>query len=415
MSKKCRMCKGTKFKEVIDFGQSPLVNSLLTKEEFGIEKTFPLVVEQCQRCHLVQTKNMVDAAKIYREVDYLFFSSDMPNLDTYFKRFADDVKRFLTLGDFIVEIGSNDGIFLKHLKEFKILGVDPASNVVLRALKNGVPTLSDFFNENTARRIKNEWGKASLITGFNCIAHLDDLDGLMRGVESLLRDDGVFVVEANYWKDMVKNLNYALIYHDHFSYFTLKNWIDYAPKFGMQVFDAEIPPAQGDIPDIDTDKAQEEFNIRVFLSKDKRPCTERMKQVLAEEEGLDSYETVEKYAKDVKASAKKLGDLIRELKDKGHTIAGYGAAAKGFSVLKLAEIDQRHIDYFIDDSPAKQNKYAPVSHIPIYKRENQKPDYFLITAPNYANVIIGKEQEFIKNGGKFITIKSEIIDGLHKS
>lgn len=400
------MCGSTKFKEVLDFGEAPLVNSLLNKEEFGTEETFQLGIKQCQKCYLVQVNSPIDATEIYKEVDYLFFSSDMPNLNAYFEDFANDVRDFMTYGDFIVEIGSNDGVFLQHLKkDYKVLGVDPASNVVLRALKNGIPTLSDFFNENTARRIKNEYGQANLITGFNCIAHLDNLDGLMRGVKTLLRDDGIFVVEANYWGDMVKNLNYALIYHDHFSYFTLKNWVDYASKFGMQVFDAIIPPAQGDIPDIDKDKAQEEFNIRIFLSKDDRTCTRRMFQILEQEEGLASYKTVEKYAKDVKASAKKLGDLVRKLKKEGATIAGYGAAAKGFSVLKLAGINENHIDYFIDDSPAKQNKYAPVSHIPIYPRENQKPDYFLITAPNYANVIIGKEQEYLKNGGKFITIK----------
>lgn len=412
MKKTCRMCGGKKFKDVINLGNHPLfVNNLLTKENLKDDKTYPLLVEQCQSCFLVQIRNIVNPSDIYQKADYLFFSSDMPNLSDYFKMFAEDAKNFLAPNDLVVDIGSNDGILLKHFKDYRVLGIDPSTNVVLRALKNGIPTVSDFFTKQVARKIKGEWGQASLITGFNCIAHTDTLDDLMEGVKTLLTNDGVFVVECNYWGDMVRNKNYALIYHDHFSYFTLNDWVNYAKKFGMNVFDAEIPPAQGDIPDIEKEKAADAFNIRIFIDNEKRPQTERMKQILKGEESLHSYETARQYSKDVKEQAKKLGDLIKGIKSEGKTIAGYGAAAKGFTVLKLAEIDSRYIDYFIDDSPAKQNKYTPISHIPIYPRENQNPDYFLIAAPNYVNVIINKENEYLNNGGKFITIEGKIIDG----
>ena len=412
MRKKCRMCKGSEFKTVIDLGEHPLfVNNLLTKENLKNDKTYPLVVEQCQKCFLVQIRDIVNPKDIYQKADYLFFSSDMPNLSDYFKKFADDAMQFLNEGDLVVDIGSNDGVLLKHFKDQNVLGVDPSTNVVLRALKNGVPTVSDFFTQQVARKIKGEWGEAKLITGFNCIAHTDTLDDLMEGVKTLLTDEGVFVVECNYWGDMVRNTNYALIYHDHFSYFTLKDWVDYAKKFGMNVFDAQIPPAQGDLPDIEESKAADAFNIRIFIDRNVRPQTEGMKHILESEEGLHSYETAHQYSKDVKEQAKKLGDLIRGIKAEGKTIAGYGAAAKGFTVLKLAEIGSECLDYFIDDSPAKQNKYTPISHIPIYPRGTQKPDYFLIAAPNYVNVIVNKEKEYLANGGKFITIEGEIING----
>ncbi len=398
-NKNCRMCGGTRFEKVIDFGENPLVNSLLTEKEIGTEETAPLVVYQCQDCHLVQIKEIVDSHQIYQDVDYLYFSSDMPMLSDYFKKFAKDVEeRFLEQGDFICEIGSNDGVFLSHLANYRILGIDPALNVVLRALNKGIPTIPEFFTERVAKKIRNEFGEAKLITGSNCIAHLNDLEDLMRGVKTLLTNDGIFVVECNYWGGMVKNKNYALIYHDHFSYFSLQNWVDYAEAKGLKVFDAIVTPAQGG-------------SLRVFMDRGKREMTDRCIELLRREmkTELNTYKTCQRYEKEVKEQARQLGDLINKLKEEGNVIAGYGAAAKGFSVLKLAGIDNNQIDYFIDDSPAKQGKFTPISHIPIYKRESQNPDYFFITAPNYKDVIIEKEIEFRNSGGRFITIDGEII------
>ena len=397
----CRMCRGTEFEEVINFGDTPLVNGLLTEEEFGTEEVKNLTVVQCQKCFLVQIKDVVDSEEIYRNVDYLYFSSDMPELSNYFKIFAQYVgRRFLTYGDSVAEIGSNDGILLQHLREYNVLGIDPAINVALRALKRGIPTLPLFFTYKLAQKIKNEYGQFQLIAGFNCIAHLNDLNDVMLGVKELLTPDGVFVVECNYWGDMVKNTNYALIYHDHFSYFTLKNWVDYANKNKLKVFDAITTPAQGG-------------SLRVFMAHN-REMTDRCQNLLRDEEksNLNSYEVAQKYGKSAHRKAKRLGNLIRRLKADGYSIAGYGAAAKGFSVLKLAGLDEKQIDFFVDDSPAKQDKFTPISHIPIYARDNiEEPDYFLITAPNFKDVIIKKEREYLKNGGKFITINSEIIDG----
>lgn len=399
----CRICKKEKFEEVIDFGSNPLVNSLLTKEECGSEVTYPLVIKQCQSCFLVQNTTPISGKKIYTDQDYLYFSSDMPGLEEYFKEFADDIKeRFNTY--FVVEIGSNDGIFLKNFEELsRVLGIDPSTNVALRAEKNGIPTVPQFFSERLADQVKNEWGQADVIMGANCIAHLDDLHDLMKGVTNLLSEDGVFIVECNYWGGMVKNKNYALIYHDHFSYFSLINWIDLAKMFGMRVFDAVVTPAQGG-------------SLRVFMCKDQRVTTDRLESLFMDENNmeLNALKVVQKYAKDVQAEAKKLGTLVKKLKAEGKTIGGYGAAAKGFSVLKLAGITDE-ISFFVDDSPAKQGKYTPVTHIPIFAREYVKnPDYFLITAPNYKDAIIEKEEEYLDKGGKFITVEGEIIDGQSK-
>lgn len=397
--KPCRFCKGKNFHPVLDMGQNALVNSLLSHEQLNRkEETYPLKVVRCEECSLVQIEDPIDSNKIYKEVDYLYFSSDMPGLSDYFKEYAEELKdRFLSVGDFVVEIGSNDGIMLEHfVDKCKIFGVDPATNVVLRALKRGIPTLPLFFNKRVAQQIAFEWGKAKVMYGNNCIAHIDDLDSVMKGVKELLTDDGVFVVECNYWGGMVKNKNYALVYHDHFSYFSLKNWADIANKYGMQVFDATVTPAQGG-------------SLRVFMGKSAKDMTKRCLHLIHEEvtSKLNTKEVAIQYGKDCVEEAKKLHDVVDKIKKEGNIIAGYGAAAKGFSVLKLANLGKDHISYFVDDSPAKQGKYTPITHIPVVTRNERKdPDYFFITAPNYAETIMKKEEDF---KGKFILCDGTVV------
>src|SRR3990167_2711380 len=307
-NKVCRMCDGTVFRKVINFGKNALVNSLIEKENLDkTESVFPLVVNQCQNCHLVQITNIVDAHEIYKNVDYLYFSGDMPGLSDYFKEYASDlITRFLEPWDFVVEIGSNDGTMLKHFEEMKVLGVDPASNVVVRALKDKIPTVAEFFTDRLAKSIVREYGKAKLVFGNNCIAHLNDLRGLMEGVRTLLADNGVFVVECNYWGGMVKNKNYALVYHDHFSYFSLKNWADIADRYGMQVFDAVVTPAQGG-------------SLRVFMSKGAVTMTKRCLDLVKEEvfSKLNTKEVAIQYGKDCIAEAQKLFETISNIKTEG--------------------------------------------------------------------------------------------------
>ena len=395
MAKKCRICGGLAFKDVLDMGDNTLVNNLVEEKDLDkTEATYPLLVEQCQGCFLVQIVNPVDTHKIYQAQDYLYFTGDMPTTDAYFKEFVIELKRYLKTNSVVVEIGSNDGTMLSHFKGYKILGVDPSTNVVIRALSKGVPTLSSGFNEQNARNIKQEFGSTDLIGGANCIAHINDIHSLMRGVKELLSDEGVFWVECNYWGGMVKNKNYSLVYHDHYSYFSLKNWFDLAQMYDMEIFDSYVTPAQGG-------------SLRVLMSKNKRPRTPRLIDLMEEETSLNNYATAKGYGEDCIKEAKKLKEKIEEIKKDGKSIAGYGAAAKGFSILKLAGIDETHIDYFVDDSPAKQGKYTPVSHIPVVARKDRPdPDYFFITAPNYEKEIIEKEKDF---KGQFITSDCRII------
>ena len=402
-NKTCRMCSSKSFFNVINLGKHPLVNSLIGKKELNKkDPIYPIVVKQCRSCKLVQLVNIIDANEIYKKVDYLYFSSDMPQLDKYFKEYAEDIKkRFLKMNDFVVEIGCNDGIMLKHFqKKCKVLGVDPATNVVLRTLKKKIPALPMFFSEELAKKISLEWNKAKVVVANNCVAHLNDLRDLIKGVRLLLTNDGVFIVECNYWGGMVDNVNYSLIYHDHYSYFSIKVWIDFAKKYKMKVFDAVITPAQGG-------------SLRLFVSKDNRPATERLIKLgkAEREKKLNTFSASIKYKKNVMSISKKLRDLVINLTKKGKRVAGYGAAAKGMTILKCSNIGSKLV-YFVDDSPAKQGYYSPVDHVPIISRkeaERKLPDYFIILAPNYSDVILNKEKNFRKNGGKFIIPKNGII------
>lgn len=397
----CRMCNGKNVEMFLDLGRHTLMNNLVRKEDLSKkEEDYPLQVGFCHDCNLVQLMYIVDARKIYRDVDYLFYSSDMPTLEQYFKEYAEELKNnYLRSDDLLVEIGSNDGILLSLFqKPIRVLGIDPATNVVLRALRKGIPTLSGFFTKDVGRKVAHEWGKAKIVTGANCIAHLADLQDLMAGVTELLREDGVFCIEANYWGGMVQSLNYSLIYLDHYSFFSLAVWQTFASRFEMHVFDAYVTAAQGG-------------SLRLFLVKDDRPQSSRLKELERRERDthLNTFEVAQNYANRVNQRRKEIAEVLREIKDEGKIIAGYGAAAKGLSILRSSNIGGETISYFVDDSPAKQGWFTPGSHIPIYKRNDvQNPDYFMVLAPNYANVIMAKEKDFVANGGKFIVPKEQI-------
>ncbi len=409
--KQCRMCKSTNVFPFLDMGKQPLVNSLLTKEQLNEkEEVHRLTVSFCEDCGLVQIVNPIEAKKIYQDVDYLFFSSDMPGLKEYFKQYYENsMLKYLKYNNLVVEIGSNDGILLDIIKtryhsdwlemppkeQIRVLGVDPATNVVLRALKNGVPTIPLFFTEDTAKKIVKEWGKAQVITGNNCIAHLNDLHDLMKGIDVLLANDGVFIVEANYWGGMVKNTNYSLIYHDHFSYFSFTVWQKFLKQFGFELVDAIVTEAQGG-------------SMRMTIArKGKYTVSNNVKDWLTKEkkEKLNTIETCNKFANEVKQAAKKLNKLVKNIVENNGKIAGYGAAAKGFTILNMSKLGKNELVCCIDDSPAKQNMFVPLNHVPILSRKDAEKvefDHILILPWNYRQIIMEKEKEFKEKGGKFI-------------
>lgn len=404
----CRMCASKNLKGILHLGKHSLVNSYLKKNELNKrELLLPLKISRCSKCSLIQVLKTVNPKDIYNDGKYLYFSKDVPGLSKYYKEYANFIlkKKFAKKGDLVIEIASNDGILLQHLKnKVNILGIDAAPNAVLRALRFEIPTFPSLFNFKTSRLVKHEFGKAKVLMANQCIAHVDDLRDFMEGVDNLLDDKyGTFIFETGYWGNMVKRTIYEQIYHDHFSYFSLKVWENFSKFYNLYLFDAVVTPAQ------------DNCSIRVFFSRKKLKQTARLKKLIKEEKilKLNTLEKSLEFKVKVKNSWKNLRNALIDLKKKNNKIVAYGASAKAGTISTCAKIDSSLIDFFIDDAPSKQGKYTPIFHIPILSRKSafkKKIDYILILAVNYADIIMKKEKKFKEKGGKFIIPRGERIE-----
>lgn len=395
----CRMCKSSSLEPFLDLGVLPLANSFVTSGT-APEQRFPLQVCVCSHCWLSQLVYVIDKSRLFR--DYIYFSSGssgIPKLSKHFEQYAKEVaERFLKPGDFVLELGSNDGVLLSWFKENgqKILGVDPARNIAKTANENGIPTLPEFFSKELAERIAKEQGLPELIIANNTVAHIDDYQELFGGISNLLAPDGVFVFEAPYLVDMFENLTYDTIYHEHLSYFTVRPFVRFLERFGLEMFDVKVTPTQGQ-------------SLRIFVGHEgAQKKTGTVANLIAKEMEmkLDDIETYHELAKRVEESRIRLKQTLKDLKERGKRIAGYGAPAKGNTVLNYCGIGTETLDYILDDMPSKQGLLTPGTHVPVVSHETAKadpPDVYLLLAWNYKEDILKREQAFIENGGTFIT------------
>lgn len=392
----CRLCKSPKLEQFLDLGAQPPANAFLRKENFDKEENFPLRIGICRNCFFVQLMDVVDPDTLFKE--YLYTSSTSPVFVKHFEdyaRFIDD--RFHVKGGLVVDIGSNDGILLKpfHALGANILGIDPARMIAEKATKEGVPTITGYFTENVAREILLKHGKAKAITANNVFAHIHDLDEVMRAVRILLSEDGVFVIEAPYLRVFLEDKLFDTIYHEHLSYIALAPLVPFFAKYGMEIVDVEMVSSHGG-------------SVRIMVAeKDAHTQEARVAQYVAEEKtaGLENIETYEKFALDVVENRRLLLELLGGLKKSGKHIAGYGAPAKGNTLLNFMHIGPDLVEYIVDDSPLKQGLFTPGMHIPVVSGERLKedtPDYLFILAWNFADSIMKKNAEFSSKGGKFI-------------
>jgi len=394
----CRICKSKNLKQFLNLGEMPLANSFLKNEDLTRpELKFPLRVLFCGNCGLSQLGEVVDPNILFK--DYVYLSSGMPKkFSEHFKNYADEIiGRFIkSKKDLVVEIGSNDGILLSVFKnKTRILGVDPAENIAKVATENGIETIADYFSETLAGEIAKKYGRARVIMGNNVVAHIDDHHDLVKGVKALLTDDGVFVFEAPYMRDMFDNLTFDTIYHEHLSYLTVKPFSLLFKQFGMEIFDIKEMPVHG-------------VSLRVYAAKAgaheiKPAVAEYLKR--EEEMGFDKFETYLKLAERIGELKEKVVNNLIDLKSKGKKIAGYGAPAKGNTLLNYFNIGLEALDCITESLPSKIGLFSPGTHIPIVSIEEVRknpPDYYLLLAWNYKDVILEKEREFINKGGKFI-------------
>ena len=393
------MCKNSDLKKFLDLGFSALSDNFLTEEQLNYPETFyPLQVCICNECGLWQLSYVVPPELMFNE-DYPYESSTTKTGREHYTTMAIDiVNRFdLQPDSLVIDIGSNVGVLLSGFKSkgLRVLGVDPSPNQAKTAIKNGIDTLIEFFSSKLAKKILDKYGKASVITGTNIFAHIDDLDDFLKSVDILLHEKGVFVIESPYLPNLVDNLEYDTIYHEHLSYLSLKPITKLCERFSMQVFDVETQKIHGG-------------SMRYFIGrKGIRPISEKISEFLSLEEKKEIYsdDRLQKFAQDVENQRSELMTLLTDLKKAGKKIVGISAPAKGNTLLNYCKIGPEILDYATEKATSKIGKYTPGMHIPIYPDEkllSDKPDYAVILAWNFAEEIIKNNQEYRDKGGKFI-------------
>jgi len=400
--KKCAFCGSTALTDVIDFGEVALAGAFLKQEDIPQEKKYPLVIVFCNECYAVQVRDHIDP-KVLFETDF-YFSSAIKTLRDHFADYASEVAgRFLPepKNAVVVEFGSNDGVLLEPLAAQGIgtvIGVDPARNIVDSIKNDQLVLINDFFNVPAATTIANKHGKADLVMANNVFAHITDINGTTEAVRKVLADDGVFIFEVHYLGKIIQNLQYDFIYHEHIYYYSLLALENHLARHDMVIFDIKPIPIHGG-------------SIRYYAAKKgSRHAGNVSSRVLAlrkqeQEFGYDKPETYRQFVSRVASKKEKLMTLLDTLKKKGRTVAGYGASGRANTIIQYCGITDKHLDFMIDDAPAKQGMYTPGSHLQI--RNNQalmqdKPDYIVLFAWAFYEEIAAKCEDYLEQGGRII-------------
>jgi SAM-dependent methyltransferase len=391
----CRVCGEDSLYPFLDLGSMPPSNGFVASPDEE-EQFFPLEVVVCDSCNHVQLQHTVDREFLFSE--YHYFSSASDPLLEHFGAYADAVEsQYLESGDFVVEIGSNDGVLLSQFDEsISTLGVDPAENVAEAARERGVETITELFAPDVAETIVAEYGTADAICANNVVGHIDDLHGLMEGLNTLLAPEGVFVMEVPYLIDLLSNHQFDTIYHEHISYFSIRALERLVEQFDMQVVDVDRVDVHGG-------------TIRAHIQRQSADRTpERIVGDLEHLElamGLDRRETYDDFAERVERTRTRINTLLDLLDDEDVSIVGYGAPAKGNVLLNYCDIGPERLDYLLDTTPKKQGTYSPGMNIPVRSPEafhDDPPEYAFLLAWNYKSAILEKEAAYRVSGGQFV-------------
>ena len=398
-SKHCRLCNAELRRTFVDLGRSPLANSLLSAEDVDRrEALYPLHVYVCDNCFLVQLPELARAENIFN--DYLYFSSYSELWLNHCCNYAEAMTSRYALGDrsLVVEIASNDGYLLQYFKErgVGVLGVEPAADVAKVAHAKGIQTEVAFFGAETARRLAAAGNSADLMAANNVLAHVPDLHDFVAGFKLLLKPTGTATFEFPHLLNLIEERQFDTIYHEHFSYFSLLVVEKVFAQHGLRVYDVEMLPTHGG-------------SLRIFVCHAESPFA-RAGSVddLARAEraaGLDRIETYAGFAAsviDIKCGL--LSFLIEARKD-GKSVVGYGAPAKGNTLLNYCGVGPEILAYTVDVSPHKQRRYLPGVQIPIYAPDHifeTKPDYVLILPWNIKDEITHRMAAIRQWGGRFV-------------
>jgi 2-polyprenyl-3-methyl-5-hydroxy-6-metoxy-1,4-benzoquinol methylase len=406
----CRFCDARLTHSFADLGMSPLANRFLREDQLDqMEPFYPLHALVCERCLLVQLEQFETPDAIFS--DYPYFSSFSSTWLEHCKRYADmAVERFALGPDSqIVELASNDGYLLQYFVEKKVpvLGIEPAANVAEVAIEHGIPTVVEFFGSQAARKLATS-SPADLLIGNNVLAHVPDLNDFVAGMKILLKAGGVITMEFPHLMRLVEDRQFDTIYHEHFSYFSFHTARQVFAAHALTLFDVEELPTHGG-------------SLRIFgghAEDDSKPVTDAVEDLERREReaGLLTLDTYLSFPQLVQKDKREVVASLIALKDDGKTIAGYGAPAKGNTLLNFCGIGTDFIDYTVDANPHKQGLYLPGTHIPIRAPESirqTRPDVVFILPWNVREEII-EQYGFISDwGGQFIvrSPRLEVLDG----
>ena len=382
---KCRSCNKEEFLDFISLNKQPPANAFLKEGDFKQEMTYPLDVTCCKNCLLVQLteESYIPRDKLF--LDYAYASSVSGGLRNHFSKLAKKIKSEFN-AKLVVDIGSNDGVLLKPLIESgcSAVGVEPAGNLAEQANDYGLYTICSYFNKDTVNKIISDKGKADIVVASNVFAHLEEYHIIIEDVKSLLSDNGTYIVEVQYFADMIEEMTFDNIYHEHVLYYTLHSMRNLFDKHGMNVYRVERIPTHGG-------------SIRVYIAE-KRDTAQSVIDLIDQEKqnGIDDFKTMESFNAKLQGNMSEIRELFERLNKENKKIFGYGAPAKSSTMINSIGLNNKDIDLIIEDSPLKQGLFTPGSHISITGPEildKETPDYLMIFAWNYADEIIKKVEE----------------------
>ena len=395
---KCMGCASGELVPVLNLGVLPLANNLLDQAQLDQpEETYPLEVVMCPACALVQLTVSVPPEKMFS--DYAYLSSYAPSVVSNAKEIAERVVRERKLGPehMAMEIASNDGYLLQNYVAagVPVLGIDPARNIAKVAEERGVPTLVDFFGERVGEQLRASGKRADVIHANNVMAHVPDINGVIRGIERVLADDGVAIIETPYVRDLVENLEFDTIYHEHLFYYSLTALDRLFQRNGLALVDVEKIAIHGGT-----------LRVTAALPGAYEP-SDAVKQMLADEheDGLDGPDYYRDFATRVGELCDSLRTLLTKLKSEGRTLACYGAAAKGDTMLNTLGLGRETFDFVADRSTVKQGRFMPGALLPIVDVDelvHTMPDYVMILAWNFAEEIMEQQAQYTEGGGHWI-------------
>jgi SAM-dependent methyltransferase len=396
----CRLCKSNRMELVLPILPSAIGDAFIPKEKLSeSQELFPLDTYFCLECGHVQNLDVVDPEILFR--DYTYKTSVSLGLVDHFRKYAEQIIETLTIqrNSLVVEMGSNDGSLLKAFKNkgMRVLGIDPAVSIAKFANNEGITTIPDFFSSNLAIKIIEKQGKANLVCANNVFAHIDDIEDIVKGVRSLLTQNGVFVFEVSYLPDMVDKFVFDTIYHEHVSHHSLIPLERFFNRLDITLFDVERVQTKGG-------------SIRAFaqpMTTGVREKTNKLNEMirLEEDRGFNKPEIYHQFYKEIEIRKQQTLTFLNNESNSKKIIAAYGASTTATTLLYHFELEKM-VTLIYDDNPIKHYLYSPGAHIPVLPSEliyENKPDIIIILAWQYTEVIIKKHSKYIESGGCFLT------------